>query len=181
VNFVICDVYCGGELFTKGNTGGLKGGKYVCLHNVDVCDLGTKSYTKTELTVGGNAMLTKEKGEILVKLAETERKINDLNLIINFLKEKQKESRLTEDKEKTMGDSVRQKVLLNVDVSKLNKRIKEIDEALQQRQFLSVGCRGVLYPGVKIIINDESEKIDDETRRCKVFLGTDGRISIGNY
>jgi uncharacterized protein (DUF342 family) len=182
VNFVICDVFCGGDLSTKGNNGGLKGGKYVCLNSVDVCDVGTKNYTKTELTIGGNALLTKEKQDILAKIAEIERKTNDINLIINYLKEKQKNDlRLSEDKEKALGDSVRQKVLFSVETSKLQKRIAEIDEALTKRQFLSVGCRGVLYPGVKIIINDEAEKIEHEYHKSKVFLGEDGKIVVGTY
>ncbi|MCL2054098.1 MAG: FapA family protein [Oscillospiraceae bacterium] len=181
VNFVICDVYCGGALSTKGNNGGLKGGKYVCLNSVDVCDVGTKKYTKTELAIGGNALLTKEKNDIIATIADIERKVNDVNLVINYLREKSKTESLSEEKEKTLGDNVRHKVLLGVEASKLKKRVAEIDDALKKRQFLSVGCRGVLYPGVKIIINDEAEKIEHENRRCKVFLSEDGTITIGTY
>ncbi len=179
-NFMICDVYCGGSLSTKGSKGGLHGGKYTCLHSVEAYDIGTKNYIKTELTVGDNAILKAEKDTLLVKIADLEHKVNDINLIINFLKEKQKElKRLPEDKEQLLGASVRQKVVLGVDISKCTKRIAEIDDALTKRQFLSISAKGIMYPGVKVTINDESFKIEYEYARSKVYLDNDGLICVG--
>ncbi len=181
-NFVICDVYCGGNLMTKGSGGGLHGGKYTCLLSVDVQNIGTKNYTKTELSVGNNAILTNEKINLTANIADIERRINDINLAVNYLKGKQKElKRLPEEKEKLLGTSIRQKVIFGVEVSKLQKRISEIDELLMKRQFLSVGCTGVIYPNVKIIINDEAIKIEDEYHRSRVFLDSEGEIQIGSF
>lgn len=179
-NFVICDVYCGGNLQTKGTHGGLLGGKYVCLNSVEAYDIGTKNYIKTDLTIGDNALLTNEKNALLNKISELERKINDINLAINYLKDKQKINKhLSEDKEKMLGNSVRQKVLYGVEISNAQKRIAEIDEALKRRQFLSINSKGTIYPGVKATINDESLKIETENRKSKISLDAEGMVSIG--
>lgn len=175
-NFVICDVYCG-ELVMKGNTGGLMGGKYTSLDSVEISSIGTKNYTPTQLTVGDNALLAEERNAVQNEIEKDQKNIGELTMIINFLNEKKKELHsLPEDKEKILGNACRQKILLGVEVSKLNKRVDEINTTLSSRQYLTVGCKGYMYPGVKIIINDAVFKADVEYVRTRIRLGEDGEI-----
>lgn len=175
-NFVICDVYCG-ELCLKGNTGGLLGGKYTSLSSVELSNIGTKNYTPTMLTIGDNALLAEERDMLMKEIEKNEKSVNDVTLIINFLNEKKKELRsLPEDKEKILGNACRQKILLGVEIKNLKKRVDEINITLASRQYLSVSCRGYMYPGVKIIINDAVFKADTEYVRTKIRLEEDGTI-----
>ncbi|MBD5144379.1 MAG: DUF342 domain-containing protein [Ruminococcus sp.] len=175
-NFVICDVYCG-ELCVKGNTGGLMGGKYTSLSSVEISNMGTKNYTPTMLTIGDNALLAEERDMLMKEIEKNQKSINDVTLIINFLNEKKKELRsLPEDKEKILGNACRQKILLGVEIKNLNKRVEEINITLASRQYLSVSCRGYMYPGVKIVINDAVFKADTEYVRTKIRLEEDGTI-----
>ena len=175
-NFVICDVYCG-ELCVKGNTGGLMGGKYTSLSSAELPNIGTKNYTPTMLTIGDNALLAEERDMLMKEIEKNQKSINDVTLIINFLNEKKKELRsLPEDKEKILGNACRQKILLGVEIKNLNKRVEEINITLASRQYLSVSCRGYVYPGVKIIINDAVFKADTEYVRTKIRLEEDGTI-----
>lgn len=175
-NFVICDVYCG-ELCIKGNAGGLMGGKYTSLSSVELPNIGTKNYTPTLLTIGDNAMLAEERDLLMSEIEKNNKSINDVTLIINFLNEKKKELRsLPEDKEKILGNACRQKILLGMEVKNLQKRVEEINITLASRQYLTVSCRGYLYPGVKIIINDAVFKADSEYVRTRVRLEEDGAI-----
>lgn len=175
-NFVICDVYCG-ELCVKGNTGGLLGGKYTSLSSVELSNIGTKNYTPTMLTIGDNALLAEERNMLLSEIEKNEKSVNDITLIINFLNEKKKELRsLPEDKEKILGNACRQKILLGVEIKNLKKRVDEINITLSSRQYLTVSCRGYMYPGVKIIINDAVFKADVEYIRTKIRLEEDGTI-----
>ena len=174
-NFVICNVYCGGELSSKGSNGGLLGGKYTCLNGVEVSNIGTKSYTPTLLTVGDNAILAEEKEAVLRQMEKTNGDLEKLTLVINFLNEKKKELKtLPEDKEVILGNSVRQKVMLGMEIKKLQKRVEEIDLSLANKQFLSVDCKGFLYPGVKIVINDIVFKAEAEYVRTRVYIAEDG-------
>ncbi|MDE5576872.1 MAG: FapA family protein [Oscillospiraceae bacterium] len=175
-NFVICDVYCG-ELCVKGNTGGLMGGKYTSLSSVELSNIGTKNYTPTMLTIGDNALLAEERDSLMNEIGKNQKSIDDLTLIINFLNEKKKELRtLPEDKEKILGNACRQKILLGVEINRLNKRVDEININLASRQYLTVSCKGYLYPGVKIIINDAVFKAESEYIRTKIKLAEDGVI-----
>ncbi len=175
-NFVICDVYCG-ELIVKGNNGGLMGGKYTSLDSVEISNIGTKTYVPTQLTIGDNALLAEEKAAVQNEIEKNQKNINDLTLIINFLNEKKKELRsLPEDKEKILGNACRQKIMLGMEINKLNKRIDEINTTLSSRQYLTVSCKGHLYPGVKIIINDSIFKAESEYVRTRVRLDESGEI-----
>lgn len=175
-NFVVCNVYCGGTLSTKGNNGGLLGGKYTCLNSVSVSNIGTKHYIPTLLTIGDNALLSEEKDALTKQIEHYKENLEKILLVIDFLQNKKKEKPLPPDKEEILGSSRRQKVLFNVEISKLNKRIEEIDISLANRQHLSVECRGYIYPGVKIIINDAVMKVASEYVRTKVTTAEDGEI-----
>lgn len=178
-NFVVCDVYCGGTITTKGNNGGLLGGKYTCLNSVELSNIGTKSYIPTMLTIGDNALLSEEKEAVQKQIEKVKENLEKVLLIIEFLHNKKKEispKPLPPDKEELLGTSRRQKVLYNVEINNLNKRIEEINISLANRQYLSVGCKGYIYPGVKIIINDAVFKAESEYVRTKITLGDDGEI-----
>ncbi|MCD7731802.1 MAG: FapA family protein [Oscillospiraceae bacterium] len=181
-NYVICDIYCGGTLITKGSNGSIIGGRYTILNSIEAANIGSKNYTPTEITLGDNAILANEKAGLEAKIASIQKSMNDLTLIINFLNEKKKElHRLPEDKEKILGNSVRQKVLYNVDIKNAEKRIEEINISLEAKQMLSVGCKGYIYPGTKITINDVIFKAETEYVRSRVGLDRDGQIAVTSY
>ena len=176
-NFVICDVYCGGYLTTKGKGGGLLGGKYTCLNSVEISSAGTKNYTPTLLTVGDNALLSEEKEAVNRQLEKLSGDLEKVVLVIDFLNQKKKELHtLPEDKEEMLGNACRQKIIIGVETKKLWKRIDEIDIALAQKQHLSVQCHGYMYPGVKVVINDATYKVETEQAHSKIVIGEDGEI-----
>lgn len=175
-NFVVCNVYCGGTISTKGNSGGLLGGKYTCLNSVAISNIGTKNYIPTQLTVGDNALLSEEKEAVMKQIEKCSENLEKIILVIDFLKNKKKEKPLPPDKEEILGTSRRQKVLINMEIGNLKKRIEEIDISLANRQYLTVECKGYIYPGVKIIINDAVFKVEAEYVRTKITLGEDGEI-----
>lgn len=176
-NFVICDVYCGGTLTTKGKTGGLMGGKYTCLSSVEASGIGTKNYTPTMLTVGDNALLSEEKEAVIKQIEKLKGDLERTKLVIDFLNQKKKELKtLPDEKEEMLGYACRQKILIGVDIKKYEKRIDEINIELENRQYLSISCRGYMYPGVKIVINDAVFKVEEEYVRTKITLNSSGEI-----
>lgn len=178
-NYVICDVYCGGTLITRGTNGSLIGGRYVILNSIETSNIGSKNYIQTEITLGDNALLSAEKNNLLAKIAKLEKETADLALIVNFLNEKKKELHgLPDDKEVILGNAARQKIINGVEIGNANKRIKEIDISLANRQMLSVSCKGYIYPGTSITINDTVFKADIEYVHSKVFLSSDGKMTV---
>lgn len=176
-NYVICDVYCAGELTTKAANGSIIGGKYVILNSLEASNIGSKNYTPTDITLGDNAILADEKNQLEVKIKSTQKKIEDLTMIVNFLNEKKKElHKLPEEKEEMLANAVRQRVLSNVEIKNSQKRIEEINVYLAAKQQLWVKCKGHIYPGTRITINDNVFKADAEYAHSMVSIGADGEI-----
>lgn len=175
-NFVICTVYCGGNLTSKS----INGGKYTVLGNTEVTYLGTKNYAPTEVTAGDNAMLTEEKNDCLKKISEFETTIERCNQIAEFLTAKRKELKgLPEDKEELLGSAIKTKFASQNSIKQLRKRIANIDESLSEVQKCYVAVKGIAYPGAKVVINDSVKKFEAETPRVKIFLGDDGELVSG--
>lgn len=181
-NYVICDIYCAGELTTKASNGSLIGGKYTILNSLEASNIGSKTYTPTDITLGDNAILADEKVQLEMKITAAQKKIEDLTMIINFLNEKKKElHKLPDDKEEMLATAVRQRVLSNVEIKTNRKRIDEINVYLSTKQQLWVKCKGYIYPGTRITINDNVFKADTEYAHSMVFIGADGEIGAMPY
>lgn len=177
-NYVICNIYCAGELTIKASNGSLIGGKYTVLNSLEASNIGSKTYTPTDITLGDNAILADEKTQLEMKIAAAQKKIEDLTMIVNFLNEKKKELRkLPDDKEEMLATAVRQRVLLNVEIKTNQKRIDEINVYLSTKQQLWVRCKGYIYPGTRITINDNVFKADTEYAHSMVSIGADGEIT----
>lgn len=177
-NYVICNIYCAGELTIKASNGSLIGGKYTILNSLEASNIGSKTYTPTDITLGDNAILADEKTQLEMKIAAAQKKIEDLTMIVNFLNEKKKELRkLPDDKEEMLATAVRQRVLLNVEIKTNQKRIDEINVYLSTKQQLWVRCKGYIYPGTRITINDNVFKADKEYAHSMVSIGADGEIT----
>lgn len=181
-NYVICDIYCAGELTTKASNGSLIGGKYTILNSLEASNIGSKTYTPTDITLGDNAILADEKTQLEMKIAAAQKKIEDLTMIVNFLNEKKKElHKLPDDKEEMLATAVRQRVLSNVEIKTSQKRIDEINIYLSTKQQLWVKCKGYIYPGTRITINDNVFKADTEYAHSMISIGADGEISAMPY
>ncbi|MDR0903933.1 MAG: FapA family protein [Ruminococcus sp.] len=180
-NLIICNVYCGGKLKIKGKSGGLVGGRYTIMDEVDVENIGSSHYPVTEVTLGNNAVLTNEKSELMKAIEKRNQEIHDLTLIIDFLNDKKKRDLkpLPAEKEEILGNAVRTRLIKSRDIQTMNKRIAEIDEILQNKQNLRINCKGTIYPKTKIVINTSRYEVANEWTRCSVFVGEDGEITFG--
>lgn len=175
-DFVVCDVHCGGNLTAKS----LSGGTYRVLGDTEVKYLGTKTYAPTEVVAGDNALLTKELEDINHRIPELDNTIERCTQIVDFLNEKRKQlGRLPDDKEELMGTTVKTKLGCQMEKKKLKKRIAEINEHLELKQYKSVICKGTAYPGVKVTIDSETMKFETETTRVKIYIDDSGSIVTG--
>lgn len=174
-SFVVCNVYCGGKLEVSKT---LNGGKYTCLNSIEAASVGNPNYAPTDVTIGDNAVLTKEKGELEKEIADIDNQINRCVQIIDFLNEKKKQiHHLPDDKEELLGKSVKTKIKLQMNKKQKKKRISEIDERLQVKQYLSLNVKGSVYPGVRVTISDSVLTVDSEMRRTSIHLDADGLIT----
>ena len=173
--FLTSTVYCGGELTASGKRGYLMGGKYTCLKNLTANSIGTKSYMATVVTVGDNAIMLEEKAECERKIKDIDNQILRCTQAVDFLTQKKKEfGALPPEKVEILNNAIKQKLINQVEKSKVEARIADIIKYLENKQNLSITCRKELYPGTRITINDFVLQVKDIYQYCRIYLDDDG-------
>ena len=174
-SFITSTVYCGGEFNVVGKKGVLMGGKYTCLKNLTANSIGTKSYLPTVVTVGDNAIMLEEKADCERKIIEIDFQILRCTQAVDFLTQKKKEhGSLPPERVDMLNAAIKQRLLNQVQKSKVEARISEIVKYLENKQNLSITCKKEIYPGTKITINDLVLAVKDKYQYCKIYLGEDG-------
>ncbi len=152
-SFVGGEVYSGQKMIASGK-GVIMGGKYTALDGVEASVIGSDKYVKTEITLGNNAVLSKEKDTLEKSIAQMEDKVDQLNKVLNTLAELAKKAKLSPEREQMKTNALRSRLKLQAEIKKSGKRIEEIEEALKLTQNLSVVCKRMMYPGVTLRINN---------------------------
>ncbi len=153
VSYVGGEVFAGQKMIASGK-GVIMGGKYTALDGVEASVIGSDKYVKTEITLGNNAVLSKEKDTLEKAIAQMEDKADQLSKVLNTLAEIAKKAKLPPEREQLKAEALRSRLKLQQEVKKANKRIGEIEEALKLTQNLSVVCKRMMYPGVILRINN---------------------------
>lgn len=177
--------YIGGEIFAGKNivasgNGNIVGGKYTALNSVDAGVIGSENYTKTEITLGNNAVLSEERSNLCKQIEDMDGKSEQLTKVLVTLNEYAKKSKLSPKHEQMKAEALRSRLKLQAETKKAKLRIEEIDRALQLTQDLSVGCRKMIYPGVTIRINSCILQVNAVENRVRARVD-EGEIKFKPY
>ncbi len=167
--------FVGGEVFAEEKIlatgkGVMMGGKYTALDGVEASVIGSENYTKTEITLGNNAVLNKERDTLIKEIAAMEDKADQLGKILTTLAELAKKAKLPPEREQLKTEALRNRLKIQSEIKKANVRISEIDEALKLMQNLSVGCKRQFYPGVILRINNCVLQINAATSHARATV-----------
>ena len=178
-SFLNCEVYCAGVM-TAGKR--LIGGKYICLHNLEAGSIGNSSYIPTDVILGDNAILSEDKKELERQIASADSDIAKCTQVIDFLSGKKKElKRLSDENEELLGKMLKSRIQLQHTKKQVTKQIAEIDKKLENIQYYQVECRGTIFPGSRIVINDKSISVTREERRVRVSIDESGDIKLAPF
>lgn len=171
---VVCTCYAGAELNASK---AISGGRYTSLNNGSAGSLGSKTYAKTEVVIGDNALISEEKAGLEKRIDEIDKQVLQCVQIVEFLNEKLKQlKKIPPDKEEMRGKAIKTKYTLQAEKKQVLSRIAEIDERLAVKQFLRFDVKGTVYPGVKVIINGSTYTVEGEMRRVSFRLSEDGEL-----
>ncbi len=167
--------FVGGEVFAEEKIlatgkGVMMGGKYTALDGVEASVIGSENYTKTEITLGNNAVLNKERDTLIKEIAAMEDKADQLGKILTTLAELAKKAKLPPEREQLKTEALRNRLKIQSEIKKANVRISEIDEALKLMQNLSVGCKRQFYPGVILRINNCVLQVNAATSHARATV-----------
>lgn len=172
VSFVGGEVYAGAKIIASGK-GVIMGGKYTALKGMEASVIGSENYTKTEIIIGNNAVLLKEREGLAKEIEQMEDRADQLGKILTTLAELAKKSKLPPEREQMKTDALRNRLRLQSDIKRYNQRIEVISKELEKTQNLSVGAKRMFYPGVTLRINSCILQVNavQSNSRATVFNG----------
>lgn len=167
--------FVGGEVFASekiiaSGKGVMVGGKYTALNGVEASVIGSENYTKTLVTLGNNAVLSEEREKLEKDNTAMNDQVDQLGKILLTLAEHAKKGKLPPEREQMQTDARRNRLRLQNLVRANQKRIAEIDEALQLMQNLFVAVKRILYPGVTLRINSSVLKVNAVENRVRAVV-----------
>ena len=169
VSFVGGEVFAGEKMLATGK-GVIVGGKYTALDGMEGSVIGSENYTKTEITLGNNAVLNKEKADLEKEIDTMNDQADQLGKMLVTLSEQAKKSKLSPEREQLKGQMLRNRIKLQSEVKKSKARIAEIEEELKQMQNLSVGAKRMFYPGVTLRINNCILQVNAVTNHARATV-----------
>ena len=167
--------FIGGEVFAEekliaSGKGIIMGGKYTALAGVEASVIGSEKYVKTDITLGNNAVLSKEKDELEKQILAMTDKVDQLGKILATLAEIAKKGKLPPEREQIKAEALRNRLKLQSEVKKAQVRISEIDMELQLTQNLSVAFKRFIYPGVTLRINNCIMQVNAATSHARATV-----------
>lgn len=172
----------GDKILVMGAKGLLVGGTIAAAHEVSAKEIGAKMATPTEISIGETPKMREEMTKAVTELNNIKEHFDKTKKGILFLKDLSTKSggQLPDDKRDLMAKLTRTQFKLMTDQKKWEEIKSKLDTKAKEMQTSKrgkVNCLGIVYTGVKIIINKVQRTITDELKYC-TFVDKNGEIQI---
>src|ERR1035437_8711661 len=172
----------GDKIIVMGAKGLLVGGTIAAAHEVSAKEIGAKMATPTEISIGETPRMREEMTKAVAELKNIEEQLDKTKKGIIFLKDLSAKmgGQLPEDKRDLMAKLTRTQFKLMTEQKKWEETKNKLDGKAKEMQTTKrgkVNCMGIVYTGVKIIINKVQRTITDELKYC-TFVDKNGEIQV---
>ncbi|MBC7319948.1 DUF342 domain-containing protein [bacterium] len=172
------NVKCGGTIRVSSNRGMISGGNIWALKSVYTAQLGSPYGTRTVVIVGKEPWKSEELDRLVAEREDIKKKLEDVNTNIKYLAGYGREENLPDIKRTQLSKLREIQKLLIEQLNLRDIRIKELgNEILQLIKEAKIQVTGMVYPGVKIWIGNESYLVNDELQRV-YFVCNEGRVEF---
>ncbi len=163
-----------------GKRGLIVGGICRAKNEINAKTVGSNMATSTILEVGVDPSI-KLKYEVLKENIESSKgNIEKVKKTIELLENMMKTKNLDETKKQLYKKLILTRDTIQTQLIKLNKEFFIIENQIKNLSSGKVRVEGIVHPGVKIIIGNESMLINDSLDYCSFYV-EDGEIKIGPY
>lgn len=142
--------------------------------------IGSETYTVTEIVIGLLGNEKEELNKLTEKKHEYQRRIQQLDLDISKLVTLKSEGKFTDAQAKRLDELKEEKKQLTADSHNASKKIEYIDNKLNSRKSGCVSASEIIYPGVKLNINNVLGPINSSIKRCSA-AAKKGELSFIEY
>ncbi len=175
----------GEKILVQGAKGLLVGGTIAAAHEVSAKEMGAKMATPTEISIGETPKMREEMNKAVTELKNIEEQLDKTKKGIIFLKDLSAKAggALPPDKRDMLAKLTRTQFKLMTDQKKWEETKSKLDAKAKEMSTTKrgkVSCLGIIYTGVKIVINKVQRTISDELKYA-TFVEKNGEIQILPY
>jgi uncharacterized protein (DUF342 family) len=175
----------GQKIIVMGAKGLIVGGTIAAAFEVSAKEIGSKLATYTEISIGETPKMREEMQKAAAELKSIEEQLDKTKKGIIFLKDLSTKmgGNLPPDKRDLMAKLTRTQFKLMTEQKKweeIKNKLESKAKEMQTTKRGKVNCLGMVYTGVKIIINKVQRTITDELKYV-TFVEKNGEIQIIPY
>lgn len=175
----------GQKIIVMGAKGLIVGGTIAAAFEVSAKEIGSKLATYTEISIGETPKMREEMQKAIAELKNIEEQLDKTKKGIIFLKELSTKmgGKLPPDKRDLMAKLTRTQFKLMTEQKKweeIKNKLETKAKEMQTTKRGKVNCLGMVYTGVKIIINKAQRTISDELK-YSTFVEKNGEIQVIPY
>jgi len=145
-------IKCGKSLQIIGVIGKFVGGSCVVGQDMIARVIGSGSGVKTEVQLGTDSSIIERHQELVKQIPELEKQISSLTSIISLLQQLEAANRLSNEKKAVLSDALYSYEANTELIESQRQELAEIVEAVQQRGYGRIICKGTIHPGSIISI-----------------------------
>ena len=172
----------GQKITVMGAKGLIVGGTIAAAHEVSAKEIGSKLATPTEISIGETPKMREEMQKATTELKNIEEQLDKTKKGIIFLKDLSQKmgGQLPPDKRDLMAKLTRTQFKLMTEQKKweeIKNKLETKAKEMQTTKRGKINCLGVVYTGVKVVVNKAQRTISDELKYC-TFVEKNGEIQV---
>lgn len=170
-------IQAGGSVYCHSGKGNIVGGDISAGKNIIVKDVGNSHFTKTALFLGIHQDLMKKEKEYRENFKKAEDELKKLNVLFNFLEEKEKSNSITV-KEKVMKLRVRNTLRITTEkMEQAEEKLAEFEDIYSEYGNSTLTVEKQIFSNVDVHFGKYRRKIISSHHNVKIFL-ENGEIII---
>jgi uncharacterized protein (DUF342 family) len=175
----------GQKITVMGAKGLIVGGTIAAAHEVSAKEIGSKLATPTEISIGETPKMREEMQKTTTELKNIEEQLDKTKKGIIFLKDLSQKmgGQLPPDKRDMLAKLTRTQFKLMTEQKKweeIKNKLETKAKEMQTTKRGKINCIGLVYTGVKVIVNKAQRTISDEIKYC-TFVEKNGEVQVLPY
>ena len=142
--------------------------------------IGNYAHVVTRVAVGIDPNLQKEYHEVCKSYTEGKKKLLHITQTLNTLS-KIDINTLPQSRIDQINTLTRSQFPIAGQLKRDEKRIKELEEKLNEMKNGKVRADEAIYPGVRLSINSVPKNIQETFRHCTMYLNSNGEVALGPF
>ena len=173
------EMRAGHHVRVEGRRGIITGGKVGAGESIRAKVMGNNFYVQTSLDVGIDPNLKHQHDTLLKECQAAVKRLTEIRLSLDTLK-KQPLTSLSERRREQLVEMTHAQFPLANEIKKMQEKLAQMEEELEQMKRGSVAASDTIYPGVNVTISGVKKSVEEELHHARLQM-LDGQIAIGVF